>query len=263
MAFKEISLPPVLSATKLPDDLTLRAPEHSTLPIDQQHYLLYIPWEDSYLQLVPGEYQTFFKTVLPYLFPRTTDVHTAISLSYLDELVNAFPANTINKRVVALALILHDSGWSKLTEEEVANSLGVTGLKLTETAMGPKEKHAVEGEKIARQLLADVLFDPPLSSEEVELICKAVLYHDKPEAVAGAAQPMPIEVQVLVDLDHLWSFTHQNFWQDTVRKGVAPRAYLENLAKDLDGYFVTDQGKALARKLHAQRALEVTDWEKA
>ena len=261
MSLKEISFPDVLPTNYLPADIQLSLPENSQLPLDQQHFLLYIPWEEKYLELVPDEFKDFFTEVLPYLRARTTDVHTAISLSFLDGLINRFPTGSINRRVLALALILHDSGWSQLTEEEIANSLGVSGLKLTPGAMGPKEKHAAKSEEIARRILTTYKFEQELNQEEIDLICKAVLYHDKPQEVAGAEQPMALEVQLLVDLDHVWSFTHENFWQDTVRKGVDPRKYLQNLDSDLDDYFVTDEGKDLARDLLRQRAEEVAIWE--
>lgn len=262
MQFKKISFPPILESAYIPEDITILPPENSSLPIEQQHFLLYIPWEERYFELVPSEYKDFFKMVLPQLSVRTTDVHTAISLSHFDTLLHKFSNVNINKRVVILALILHDAGWSRLSEEEIANSLGVTGLKLTEGALAPKEKHAQQSEIIAREVLAAYSFEQALNNEEIELICKAVLYHDKPEAVAGAEQPMPIEVQLLVDLDHIWSFTHENFWQDTVRKGVKPTEYAKNLEKDLDGYFVTAQGKELAKELLADRMQEVEIWKK-
>lgn len=259
MQFTEVSFPGVLPSTRLPIDINLALPNDSQLAQDQQHFLLYIPWNNKYLNFVPTEFRDFFQYILHFLQVRTTDVHTAISSSYLDNLVRRIN-KPINRRVVALALLLHDSGWSKLTEQEVANSLGVRGLKLSETAIGPKEKHAIEGEKIARKILQNYTFKPELSESEINLICKAILYHDKPEAVAGSEKPMPIEVQVLVDLDHLWSFTHENFWQDTVRKGVLPQEYLNNLENDLDSYFVTTEGKELARELLAQRTGEVSEW---
>jgi hypothetical protein len=238
-------------------DITLLLPEDTKLLEDQRHFLLYIPWEEKYLQFVPDEFKEFFMHVLPHLGVRTTDVHTAICLGMIDELLAQFPHAVVNRRVVALALILHDAGWSRLTEQEVAQSLGVTGLKLTEQALAPKEKHAIESEKIAREVLKAFAFKPPLSPEEIELICQAVRFHDKPEAVAGAGEPMPLEVQLLVDLDHLWSFTHENFWQDTLRKGVEPQQYILNLEQDLDSYFVTEPGKEKARELLNQRRLEI------
>lgn len=261
MSLKEVSFPDVLQTSYLPDDIQLLLPENSQLPLEQQHFLLYIPWNEKYLELVPDEFRDFFTEVLQYLRVRTTDVHTAISLSFLDELINRFPNGSVNRRVLALALILHDSGWSQLSEEEIANSLGVSGLKLTPGAIGPKEKHAAKSEEIARRILTTYQFEQQLTQDEIDLICKAVLNHDKPQEVAGAEQPMPLEVQLLVDLDHVWSFTHENFWQDTVRKGVNPREYLHNLDSDLDDYFVTDEGKELARSLLRQRAEEVVVWE--
>lgn len=261
MRFAELEFTGVLPPTNLPADLKLALPTDSQLPVDQQHFLLYIPWDDFYLELVPSEFKAFFKFILPYLGARTTDVHTAICSSYLDDILAQFD-RPVNRRVVAIALFLHDSGWSQLSEEEIAHSLGVTGLKLSAISLGPKERHAVEGEKIARQILATYQFEPPLTETEIELIAKGILYHDKPEEVAGADHPMPLEIQALVDLDHIWSFTYQNFWQDTVRKGVTPPEYLRNLEADLDAYFVTLGGKALAKRMLTERAAEVAMWKK-
>lgn len=243
----------------IPANLELRLPE-SELPESLQHFLLEIPWSERYLDQVPVKYRSFFNYVLPLLHARTTDVHTAVCLGIMPELFQLLPStdySKINQRVVAIGLILHDSGWSKLTQDEIASSLGVSGLKLTSNAMGPKEKHAIESEKIAREILAEYSFDPQLTQQEIELICQAVLYHDKPEQVAGAENPLPLEVKLLVDLDHIWSFTYHNFWQDTLRKGVDPRQYLSNLENDVESYFVTNQGKALARKYLSQRRKEI------
>lgn len=257
MQFLSISFPGIIPPTLFPSNISLALPDDSSLPLDQQHYLLYIPWDDLFLSEVPEQYQAFFTAVLPNLHVRTTEVHTAVCLGYLKKLLAHFD-EPINERVVALGLILHDSGWSKLSEEEIAMSLGVSGLQLTPEAIGPKEKHAVEGAKIARKILENYVFKLPLSKTEKELIINAVLYHDKPELVAEKDAEIPIEIKLVVDLDHIWSFTYHNFWQDTLRKKVAPAQYLENLEKDLDGYFVTDPGKELAQLLLNKRREEVT-----
>lgn len=257
-AFTQVTFPDGISA-RIPSDIQLRFPISSSLPLDQQHYLIDIPWEESYLQHVPQEYQSFFSSILPYLVARTTDVHTAVCMAYLDEFIRRAQADghDPDRDVIAYALMLHDSGWSQMSEGEVADSLGVKGLVLTDRAMGPKEKHAVIGAQIARDTLMAQAQQLGLSPAQIDLIVTAIRYHDKPEAVAGASAPMPIEVRLLVDLDHIWSFTHQNFWQDTIRKGVPPRAYAANLAADLDGYFVTEIGKSTARALLAEREREV------
>ena len=253
---------PNLGEFLVPEDVTLSLPIGLTIDKKDWHYLVSIPWEDNYISNVPDDFKDFFRFVLPYLSARTTNVHVATCLGYLDQLISEFPEENINRRVVGLSLILHDIGWSSLSEQEIANSLGVSGLKLTDVAMGPKEKHAIVGEKLARKLLGEgdsdgeFRFEPNLTSEEKELIFKAIRYHDKPEEIAGADE-VPIEVKLLIDLDHIWSFIHEDFWLDTIRKGVDPHDYLENLSNDLDSYFVTEPGKKLAKKLLDERRVEV------
>ncbi len=257
LAFKAIELPGNKSAS-VPNDVELKLPEHSTLDASRLHFLVTIPWNEKYLKYVDDTYQDFFKTVLPYLHARTTDVHVATCIPFIKELIQAI-GKPVDERVVYAAFILHDSGWSQMTEEEIASSLGVTGLALSDSAMGPKEKHAVLGKDIASNMLNEYRFSPPLNEAQKDLICKAVLYHDKPWELASNGD-IPLEVKLVCDVDHLWSFTHENFWQDTVRKGVDPVSYLENLRRDLDGYFVTEEGKAKARSLLAERKAEVEVW---
>lgn len=247
---------PNVKPTRIHSDIRLELPENIIIDDSQWHYLIYIPWDNKYLQWVPTEYHEFFKFVLPNLKVRTTDVHTARSMSYLDDFKDHFKNENINWRVVAISLILHDCGWSQLTQQEVASSLGVKGLKLSTEALSPKEAHAQKGHDLARRVLEEFQFEPALTNQEKELILKSVRYHDKPEEVAGSN--MPLEVQILVDLDHIWSFTHENFWQDTIRKEVDAEQYAQNLETDLDSYFVTDFGKKLASQLLSERKKEIS-----
>lgn len=242
----------------VPKDIQLRFPTHSILKKEDRHFLIYIPWDDKYLKNIPSNFKDFFKCVLPFLKTRTTDVHTAISLGYAEQLFSKFEEK-INKRVVIIALILHDAGWSRLSEQEVANSLGVNGLKLNKTAIGPKEKHAIESVNIAKQVLSQYSFDPKLTNQEKKLIINSIRYHDQPEKVSSMSFEIPLELKLLVDLDHIWSFTHENFWQDTIRKGVEPKKYLQNLEHDLDDYFVTKQGRKLATQLLSDRKQEINE----
>ncbi|PIP86124.1 hypothetical protein COW83_00645 [Candidatus Collierbacteria bacterium CG22_combo_CG10-13_8_21_14_all_43_12] len=256
----------------VPDDVVLSLPSGLTIDKKDWHFLVSIPWEDKYLENIPEDFVDFFKFVLPYLNVRTINVHVAICLGYLDQLIAEFPEENINRRVVALSLILHDIGWSKLSDQEIANSLGVFGLKLTDVAMAPKKRHAIEGERLAKKILGEgdddgeFLFEPKLSVQDKDLIFKSIRFHDKPEEVSGfdesipnSERKMPIEVKLLVDLDHIWSFVHLDFWLDTIRKGIAPATYVQNLSKDLDLYFVTKPGKELAKKLLMERRVEVEE----
>jgi len=243
----------------IPDDVELRLPEHSSLAPADQHFLISIPWRDEYLVSVDPEFRDFFTFVHPYLQVRTTDVHVATCLKFLPGLVQAV-GGKVDRRTAEIAFVLHDSGWSQMTEGEIAHSLGVKGLSLTGDAVDPKARHAVLGADVARKVLTSYPFRPPLSSMQKEQICQAVLYHDKPGELASAGD-IPPEMKVVCDTDHFWSFTHPNFWQDTVRKGIPPDVYLRNLGADLEGYFVTASGKKQARELLRERQPGVEAWK--
>lgn len=117
-------------------DILLALPEQSDISPDKLHFLLYIPWDDKYLELVPEDFRSFYQDILPYLSARTTDVHTAICMQYLDEFINkaSQAGKSVNRNVLAYALMLHDVGWSQMSDEEIASSLGVTGLALSDEA---------------------------------------------------------------------------------------------------------------------------------
>lgn len=257
MEFKEIRLG--TGETHLvPADLELREPQESGLDAERRHFVIYIPWDDKYLENVDAAYQPFFQKVLPYLHARTTDVHITQCVPFIRELIAATPEPT-DERMIYVAFILHDSGWSQMSEAEIADSLGVKGLVLTGASVSPKEKHARLGRDVAEEVLSEFEFVPPLTEGQKNAIYQAILFHDKPWELAMGGD-IPIDVKLVCDVDHLWSFTHENFWQDTLRKGVDPQSYLENLGTDLDGYFTTAQGKAKARELWDARRAEVDVW---
>jgi len=241
----------------IPNDIELVFPIDPISP-NLLRCLVYIPWKRDYLHLVPKRYRAFFEFVLPYLKPRTTDVHTSVCLSYWSNYISMLEnerAVTINRKVAAYGLILHDCGWSALTQKEIAESFAAKGLKVKGLAIGPKRRHAEEGARIARKILDEYKFKTRISEEEKEVICEAVFWHDKTEEIKDSK--FPIEMKAVADLDHLWSFTKPNFWQDTVRKNVSPQDYLKNLRKDLDSYFIFEIGKELAFVLLKEREKEV------
>jgi hypothetical protein len=243
----------------IPADVHLALPDPATVPLEILHRLAYIPWEPRYLDRVDPEYRDFFSFVHPYLHTRTTDVQVATCLPFVAELIEEHP-ESVDGRVVRIAFILHDSGWSQMDDSDIAASLGVSGLVLSAGAVGPKRRHADLGRDLAAAILDEYGFEPPLSQEQRQDIYTAILYHDRPEELA-AAGGMAASVRLVCDVDHLWSFTHENFWQDTVRKGVEPGTYLDDLANDLDGYFVTPAGKKKAGRMLEERAAEVQAWQ--
>jgi len=256
MDFKKITAPDG-KVSYIPEDIDLIFPE-SDLPKELAHFLAYIPWDEKYLEYVPNEYKSFFETVLPHLHARTTDVHTAVCLPLLKKLIDETD-EPVKQRLVYISLILHDSGWSKCSSKEIADSLSYTGLALSAAARAPKNKHAELGSQLAGQILKSFKFDPPLSAQDSDTIKQMVLYHDVTKQVIDKGV-VTTELYLVSDSDRFWSYTHQNFWQDTVRKGVSADEYASNLARELDDYFYTEQGKKIALELLAERREEVARW---
>ena len=240
----------------VPNDIKIVLPETSAITPDRLHLLAYIPWDEKYLGKVPEAYRDFFSFVVPYLHARTTDVHTVLSVSHVAELI-ALTDVPVRERLLTISVILHDSGWAQLSEEEIANSLDYSALAYSDQALQPKKAHSIVGAKMATKLL-DEYGNTGLSSEEKALVSQLVYFHDQvlPWGEVTLGKP-PIEYYLLGDADRLWSYTHENFWLDTIRKNVPARQYVQNLDNALEDFFLTEQGKQIARRLIAERKAEV------
>ncbi|HUS26615.1 MAG TPA: hypothetical protein VMY99_04695 [Nevskiaceae bacterium] len=240
----------------VPHAIELAVPQNSDVANERLHLLTHIPWHDKYLQHVPAKYQDFFLYVLPHLNTRTTNVHTALSMSFLPELL-ASADGPVDKHVVHLGVILHDSGWSTCSHHEIADSLDYKGVSYTPNAAAAKKKHTVRGHTRAGELLNGYTQELSLSPAQTRLICDIALYHEKPWGYTVNGKT-PIELVLACEADRLWPFTHENFWLDTIRKGVDPMVYIENVAAEINsGLLLTDFGRQKAVRMVAQRRAEV------
>jgi hypothetical protein len=247
----------------VPDDIHITLPRTSEVSRERLHLLAYIPWDERYLQRVPAAYHELFRYVLPHLHARTTDVHTALSASLVPELIAA-TTQPLDQDLLYASVILHDNGWSILSTAEIANSLDYSALAYSDTATRPKELHATLGSRRAHELLADYTGHPRLSGRQQRSIADIVYYHDQirlwDEEHLGAA---PLEYWLAVDADRLWSYTHENFWLDTIRKHTPAPVYVEALARNVESYFLTEQGRGVACRLIAERLAEVGHYPSA
>jgi hypothetical protein len=240
----------------VPEDIVIKLPENSPVTDDRLHLLAYIPWDDKYLAYIPDEYTDFFKFVVPHLGARTTDVHTALSVSHLAELMSLSNNQPIDKDVLYVSVILHDSGWPMMEPSEIADSLSYNSVEAySPQAMKPKEMHATLGSYAAKKMLREYSGAPELSEAQQKFVRDLVYYHD--QIRPWPEKPEPIEYLLLGDADRMWSYTHENFWLDTIRKNTEPAQYLENLRNALEDYFLTEQGRTIARRLVGERAQEV------
>src|SRR5258708_5525531 len=172
-AFRYIHLPDKRKKL-VPDDVPLHFPIRESDP-QIALKLVEIPWEEAYGQHIPEELRDYWNIAFKYLHVRTTDVHTAICLTIMDEFLRGFDQGFYDPLVVGVGLIFHDAGWSTLSDAEVAASLGVTGLVLSKGAMGPKEAHLEEGKKIVEEELRHF---GDLTNIQKQTIIEIVAFHD-------------------------------------------------------------------------------------
>lgn len=258
LQFKAIKLPAGEYAF-VPADLHIVIPKSRKIAASERHRMAYIPWENKYFALIPAEYRRFFKFVLPFLHARTSNVHTALSVSQLPFLLSE-SGDTVNTRLVYMALILHDVGWSQVNQQGLLASLSYSGVSpVGKASIKPKQQHLIFGEALAYRLLDSFDFAAnPLSDEDIYAITEIIRRHDNDAAwERGKYGTISQETRLVCDADRLWSYTHENFWQDTIRKDVPPKAYLDNITQEIDAYFFTAAGRARAMQLIKQRESEV------
>jgi HD domain-containing protein len=240
----------------LPEDIVVRLPFDGVVDVDRVHLLAYIPWDDIFLTNIPIQHRDFFRFVLPHLSARTTNVHTALSVSHVPELIE-LTVGKVDHEVLYAAVILHDSGWARLSPEEIADSLDYTALAYSLQALKPKEAHATLGAEVARRLLKEYK-GLNLSIEQKQYICDLVYHHD--QVRPWPHDDAPIEYLLLGDADRLWSYTYENFWLDTIRKNIDSPTYVQNLENALEDFFLTEQGRTIARRLIMNRKDEVEQY---
>jgi hypothetical protein len=258
--FQTIMLPTSQSAI-LPAGFELRFPtgaEITPLTPWEQCAIAYIPWNDHFISHIPPVYHDFFMFVLPSMHARTTNVHTALSVSQLPALIPA-DTNPDTVHLIYAALILHDIGWSKVSFQGIADSLSYSGLSISELSKASKQQHVTDGAELAATLLEAYDFKEfSFSAADRQHIIDIISHHDYDASWSNVPYSLITpETNIVCDADRLWSYTHENFWQDTVRKHVQPETYLHTITGAIDTYFFTDRGKTQARRLIADRQREV------
>ena len=256
IAFRQISLQDGVVAT-VPVDLELVEATNSPVPLHQRHALISLRWRERYMQRVPEPYRAFFRFALPHLRARTTDVHTATSTEFVPELL-AGERMSVNETVVYAALILHDSGWSRVSEPEIVASLA--GRDVRHSDAPKQEPHDIFGAAIARQILPASPLADQLGPEGRRFVEELVAHHTWGDRYRPQGRHI-VEMDLLCDADRLWSYTRENFWQDIVRKRVAVRAYIEGIERAIPAYFVTATGKTIAHRLWLERSKEVSVYD--
>jgi HD superfamily phosphodiesterase len=186
-----------------------------------------------------GIYLKIFNLAGPYLDTRDNDIHTRVAYSFALKLLGAEGGD---ERVVIPAVLLHDLGWKMIPEELHLKAFGPGKLDLEVNRI-----HEVEGARIAREILESVNYDPDLIEEIVTIISG----HD------SRRQAQSLNDAIVKDSDKLWRFSKEALVVDPKRFGVDPAARVEWLKRQIDGWFLTETAKKLAKEEHRLRAISL------
>lgn len=169
-----------------------------------------------------------FELAKSYLNVRNNQVHTEISYSFAKKLLKQLGGRA---EIVLPAIILHDTGYSAVPEEQ--RSLAFSPKGIDEEV---RRIHEVEGARIAGRLLQEV----PLKEEDCLEICRIIKSHDSGD------NPLTLEEKMVKDADKLYRFTPECFVWYVECFSMQPLENWDRLHRSLNQWFFLDYSKELA-----------------
>jgi len=187
---------------------------------------------------MPEQYRMIKKLAESYLRTRKNDIHTEISTRFAYRLLEGEAGD---EDIVIPAILVHDVGWSQVPEE----------LQLK--AFGPKATlpewnrvHEVEGVRIARKILEEA----GVELRKIEEILVIIEGHD------SRKEGISLNDKLVKDADKLWRYSREGVEINRRRYDYSFDHYLERLRSHLEGWFLTDSARQVAKTEMAERILE-------
>ena len=179
---------------------------------------------------VDEKYAEIYERAGPYLDTRHNDLHARISYGFARRLLHEY--READEAVVLPAVILHDTGWKTIPEDQ---HLKAFGPKMTDPDL--RRVHEVEGARIANEILTAVGYDAARREEIVAIIDG----HDSRETATS------LNDKVVKDADKLWRFSRTAMEIDHRRFGYELREYFGWLERQIDDWFFTPEPTRMAR----------------
>lgn len=173
-----------------------------------------------------------WRLAVPHLHVRSNDAHTAYSYGLAKALCDLHPE--ADRDVVLPAIILHDTGWSRVPEDEVLEAIRPGG--------GRKDlvrRHEEEGAAIARSVLEQLGRD----HTQIEEIVQIVDGHD------SGSISLSLNDSLVKDADKLWRLTPHGV--DTVMDWFGLSRHQAHLliGSRVHDHLFTDAARTIARAL--------------
>ena len=189
-------------------------------------------------------FQRIWEMSLVHQAFRDDDGHAHTVTDYAMKLLELIDAN---EDVVIPAAMLHDIGWSQLTEKE--RFLQFNPTRTLEEEKQVRIKHQIEGVKLAKKILEDA--DYP--SEHVKNILEIISQHDTRKGFLSE------EDGLVRDADKLWRFSKLGVSQDLKRFRLTFQQNKERLLKDMEheDFFFLEASREIALSELEEREKEL------
>lgn len=177
-----------------------------------------------------------FRLAKPYLQARDNEVHTRNVVEFAFRLLDFHEAD---RAVVIPAAILHDVGWSTVSEDIIKRACRPRpDLPLVRI-------HEEQSVRIASEILREISYDGPRATEILEIIDG----HDT------RMDALSMNDRIVKDSDKLTRFA-DNFWYWTHQLSLAPEELARSLEQSIDAWFFLPQSAQMAKAELARRRAE-------
>ncbi|MCA0216433.1 MAG: HD domain-containing protein [Actinobacteria bacterium] len=166
----------------------------------------------------------------PALRARSNDIHTPLSFAFAELLLETHPE--ADPLVVRVAILLHDSGWSRVDESKIISE----GFRGDWRTSDVRYLHELEGCNIAREILPGLGYEDAFITRVTDIIDG----HDT------RLQHHSIEDALVRDADRLWRFTPTGIGLASGWFGKTPSQYHEQLKTGTFRELITDSAREIA-----------------
>lgn len=185
--------------------------------------------DSPFFNTAAGNLSAVWQQARPHLAVRNNDEHTLFSFLLAQKLLDCYPE--ANPAVVLPAILLHDTGWSKIPQDKILHAFGPNN-KYPELT----RQHELESLGVARPVLESLGYPDAQIAEILDLIDG----HDT------TRQARSLNDAIHKDADKLWRYTpHGNRiigeWFE-----IGQAEVLDILRDFVLPGFLTDEGRRLA-----------------
>ncbi|KUO76985.1 MAG: phosphohydrolase [Desulfosporosinus sp. BRH_c37] len=175
-------------------------------------------------------YDQIYMLAFPYLQTRSNEIHIPISRRFAENLLLKEQGDP---EIVIPAILLHDVGWSMLTEDMQLKAFG-----RVDSDMGLNRIHEVEGVKIAKRILEEVGYNSQKTVEIINIIDE----HDSRQSVISDND------RLVKDADKLFRYTSEGLVLYLIYFNATFEDWVAWFKSHVDSWFFTQTAKTLALK---------------